>query len=1737
MVNFATLVFFFFAFSLNVQSQCIPSPAFGGASNGAAGNIFITTAKFNATTFYSGGTVGANPYTNLSGSVTGNVTAGLSYTLNLVSSAASASYYTCYYAWIDWNNNGIFTDAGENVLAITVPNPGALNVTSGSFTVGAGLSGNVRMRVAVMGGGIGSIPAIAPCAGQASYYGEFKDFTCTITPGTPCSGTPASLAVSPAAPSICSAAATTIALTLDASGYTYQWQQANAAGGSYVNVTSGSGGTTAIFTTPTGSALPYNPTYYRCNVTCTASGLTTASQISTVSLNSFLNCYCTPTFAVANGGTRGVTNVTLNGTPTINNTTTCNNVSPYYSLYTAASPVSNAGLTAGSSYTLNVKVGTQATTAQHRGAAWIDYNQNGIFETTEYLGTFGPLAANAIAAIAFTVPAGATSGTTAMRVIGRFGTSGTVTNAQACAAFTGTLAVGGSGECEDYRVVITASCTAPTTQASAFVTDPSPTTNSCSVKFTRGNGNGGMIVVCKAGSAPTAPVPGTAYSSPNANITAGGSTTAAGSFVIYNSNTPASGQVTVPATNLTPNTTYYFAAYEWNATGNCYVLTSPANGTCVIPICLPPSVQPGIVTLGASTSVSQQLSWASNGDGDAGVTVFVKATSAIATDPSQNTVYTGNAAFGSGTQIGATGAYAVYNGSLSTITVSNLLPSTTYYYAIYTYNAAGPCFLEPTTRSGSFITASCSPTIQPSSPTISCISSTTLNLRFTRGNGNRAIVVARAGSAVNSDPVYNTAYTASAVFGGGSQIGAGNYVVYDGNDLGTVTVPLSGLNAGVTYYFKIYEYNGPPNCYNTLAPLTISGSTRNSGVYTSSTVTQNSTNVAFGALAQDIVKLTIVMGGGADLAATLNNIVFTTTGSTNTATDITNAKIFYTGSSNVFSNATQYGSTFTSFGTNTATANFALLPGNNYFWIAYDVKATATGGDVLDATVTSFNITDNTGTSNKIPTPTAPAGNRLLAAPVSLVYCSGVNPIAVGAAAGCEFSCSQGEYLTSITISGGSWQSFGGWPCTSSPCIDPNSYTDLFSSNKYILNQGGSYTMSINFYTWFSMDMWWCIWVDWGQDGVFTNGSPERFPATGSVDQWTSTAITVPASVSSGRHRARLWVQEFSYKPTTPCRTTRGPLTTSIGYIVDFDIEVPDGSLVDLDPVAVPGGVSCATLAPSITTPINYIQGDAASQLTATGTNLLWYTSPTGGAGSAIAPTPTTAATGTTTYYVSQTNASGSPICEGPRIQIAVNVNPAPPPTAPAATATQPTCAVGGIVDLSGLPSSGTWTINPGAISGTGTTYSISPVAVGGPYTYTCTNASGCISPVSNSVTINTPPSGTQGFWVGGVSTDWANTANWCAPIPVSTTDVFIPSSAPYMPAISTTAEFCHNLSIAAGGSLTITGGSLSLYGDLVNNGLYTHTAGSLIITGSAPQSTSGITVFDMTMNNASGLTINGNVIVNGLLTLTLGNITTGANEAQVSGNTGTEIINFSSASYINGNLRRNVTGINVYDYPVGSDPNYERITLSVNNLVGVSNILGLFNSAAPAIMTTPVTDAGTTYIKVWTTGYWTITPNSAPAGGDYGIKIWPTGYSWTATGHAVVKTQAGNPWDFWGSTRIDDDTRTGYTAFSNVAPAESNIPLPIELLFFSGQCEDENSILKWSTASETNNDYFTIYRSKNIIDWDIIGTVDGAGNSSTILDYSFTYKQPHNEVAYYCLKQTDFDNNFSYSDIIYLEN
>jgi hypothetical protein len=93
--------------------------------------------------------------------------------------------------------------------------------------------------------------------------------------------------------------------------------------------------------------------------------------------------------------------------------------------------------------------------------------------------------------------------------------------------------------------------------------------------------------------------------------------------------------------------------------------------------------------------------------------------------------------------------------------------------------------------------------------------------------------------------------------------------------------------------------------------------------------------------------------------------------------------------------------------------------------------------------------------------------------------------------------------------------------------------------------------------------------------------------------------------------------------------------------------------------------------------------------------------------------------------------------------------------------------------------------------------------------------------------------------------------------------------------------------------------------------------------------------------------------------------------------------------------------------------------------------------------------------------------------------------------------------------------------------------PLPIELLAFSATCQNDRTEIQWTTASETNNNFFTVERSADASSFEVVKTIPGSSNSNYIISYNTTDDKPLAGTSYYRLKQTDYDGSSKYSNII----
>jgi hypothetical protein len=155
--------------------------------------------------------------------------------------------------------------------------------------------------------------------------------------------------------------------------------------------------------------------------------------------------------------------------------------------------------------------------------------------------------------------------------------------------------------------------------------------------------------------------------------------------------------------------------------------------------------------------------------------------------------------------------------------------------------------------------------------------------------------------------------------------------------------------------------------------------------YSSTTLTQTELPAGRGNADQRIIAIN-VQTTGTTIPLSLTALGLTMTGTTNIA-DVSNIKIYYTGSSSRFATTTSFGSVTPATGTLTATGSQTLLSGSNYFWISYDVSASATEGDLLDATCENITVG---GTAYTITSPNnTVAGSRTVLLANTLLYAPG----------------------------------------------------------------------------------------------------------------------------------------------------------------------------------------------------------------------------------------------------------------------------------------------------------------------------------------------------------------------------------------------------------------------------------------------------------------------------------------------------------------------------------------------------------------------------------------------------------------------------------------------------------------------------------------------------------------------------------------------------------------------------
>ncbi len=355
-----------------------------------------------------------------------------------------------------------------------------------------------------------------------------------------------------------------------------------------------------------------------------------------------------------------------------------------------------------------------------------------------------------------------------------------------------------------------------------------------------------------------------------------------------------------------------------------------------------------------------------------------------------------------------------------------------------------------------------------------------------------------------------------------------------------------------------------------------------------------------------------------------------------------------------------------------------------------------------------------------------------------------------------------------------------------------------------------------------------------------------------------------------------------------------------------------------------------------------------------------------------------------------------------------------------------------------------------------------------------------------------------------------------------------------------------HDLIINAG-TLTLPAlGDVGIEGNLTVNATLNASTALMYFTGAGNThllngSTSTQSLYKLEIDDPSGtLLLQKPVTVTNELQLTNGNIeTTSINSLMLTNST--TITGGSSLSYIDGSLTHEAIGNTLSKvFPIGKAADYRPVTLNINATSSpTSNYTAeLFNASAHLLAYTIPADID----RVSSIHYWNINQSNptnftnATATLTYGSNDEVT----DASSLRMVKDNGAGAWTNIGSGGSGEPsgsiTSTPFTSFSTFTlatiPGSSN-PLPIVLVSFVGKIVKDQVVLNWITASELNNDYFTVEKSKDGVEFEEVQRITGAGSTNEISKYEAIDYDPYPGISYYRLLQTDYDGKFEYSELL----
>ncbi len=289
-------------------------------------------------------------------------------------------------------------------------------------------------------------------------------------------------------------------------------------------------------------------------------------------------------------------------------------------------------------------------------------------------------------------------------------------------------------------------------------------------------------------------------------------------------------------------------------------------------------------------------------------------------------------------------------------------------------------------------------------------------------------------------------------------------------------------------------------------------------------------------------------------------------------------------------------------------------------------------------------------------------------------------------------------------------------------------------------------------------------------------------------------------------------------------------------------------------------------------------------------------------------------------------------------------------------------------------------------------------------------------------------------------------------------------------------------------------------------------------------------------VNNGNTLNLSADETVDDAITLTNGTITLGTNDLILSA--GGALTGSNTSNYVvtnsTGYYEETTAGATVY--PVGTSSVYNPATITPASDAAFQVSVGAGpnnspNDAARAVqlewqINTGGSPGATTVQFEWDQS-------------QEGVDFQGPDDDLVVIGHyaagAWAETNASYNEDVGASGR-SNASAGGFTSFPTFAVGSESASLPIELKSFRAIHFGTHVRIEWNTYNEINNDFFTIEKSLDKLNWNSISTVTGAGNSSSELTYFDIDHSPSNGLSYYRLIQTDYDGKYEIFDPVRVE-